>query len=344
MIKNFSFLFALLCFFHLQAFASRGIAVAANDKYAPDLYASLQVLRNIRGCQLPIEVWHAGDELCDKTKAKLQEVGNISFHDLVDYYGGEPKDYWGYHIKGYMLYASFFDELILMDADVFFFENPEKLFYHPAMLDHCAYIFRDREDFLFHDYDRKEVVYGDRYFTSQFTYKQRRDVFLSLIPETYPSIPQDWRHYWENDPRKLKFPIPSEHQDSGCIVIDKRKCVKACELIMLLNRYHDVIFRYILGDKETYWMALAATKTPFYVNDTHPYKIKVKHEKREMIHQVRGELFFMQKSPIYIPNLVTLFQGTGHLSKTRRLTSKERAQLNELYVHYKIYYEDFQNS
>lgn len=320
--------------------ARRGIAVAASDKYAQDLYASLKILRHLRGCSLPIEVWHSGDELSDHAKKKFISLGDVEIHDIVEYYAGAQEEYWGYHIKGYMTFASFFDELIVMDADVFFFDNPERLFEHPAMVDHAAYFFRDREDFRFRGYERKRV-YVDRYFTSYFTYKQRRDMVLSLIPNMPKCMPPDWRHYWTKNPSSLKFPIPSEHQDAGCIVIDKKRSDKSCEFIKIYNEFHDIFYRYILGDKETFWMAFAACDVPFFVNGEHPYRLRVDETEREMIHFLDGELFFMQKHPVEVTNMMSLLRATGRLGLTRLMTANERFKFNELYIYYMRYYEEF---
>ncbi len=319
-----------------------GIVVACCEKYAMGLYASLRILRQVHGCTLPIEVWFAGDELSEKAKEMLSAIGQVSFHDIAERFGGDPKQYRGYHIKGFALFASHFDELILMDADVVFYQDPQKLLDHPKMRERGAYFFRDREDFKFHSFNQDQVFYGDRYFTSRFTYEQRREIFLHLIPEVTESIPEDWRHYWLQSPSRFDHPIPSEHQDAGCVAIDKTRAPVGCGLILKLNQFRNILYKYILGDKETYWLALASAKETFAVNPTHPYRLKTKSEEREMFHFLDDAPFFLQKTPIGNLKQRMKLVPTGKLAPRRVLSNKEIRWLCKIcnrFNHYQTEYE-----
>ncbi len=336
-----SFLFVFSLFQGAWA-KNAGIVVACSDAYAKRLYASLQILRKVHHCTLPIEVWYAGDELGERAKKYLASVGEVSFYDIAERYGGDPKQYRGYHIKGFALYASHFDELILMDADVVFYQDPRKLLDHPKRKQHGAYFFRDREDFKFTSYNQDQMVYGDRYFTSKFTYEERRNILLHLIPEMTESIPPDWRHYWVRLPREFDEPIPSEHQDAGCLAIDKKRAPKGCKVALSLNQHHNILYKYILGDKETYWMAFASAKESFYVNPTHPYRLRTIFEEREMFHMLDNAPFFLQKTPIRSVNKSMKLIPTGKLAPKRDLSRKEIKWMNKIYdqfIHYEKEYE-----
>ncbi len=334
-------IFLTMCFSVNLRSNNAGIIVACSDKYAQDLYASLRIIRELHRSTLPIQVWHSGDELSQNAIDKLSSIRDLTFHDIVDYYPKEAKEYRGYHIKGLMLYATSFEKVLLMDADVVFFQDPAVLLNHKKMLKHAAYFFRDREDFKFHDFNKSMIWYHDRYFTSSFTYEDRRNFFLHLIPEKSQFIPDDWCHYWYSEKDQLKFPIPSEHQEAGCIAMDKSRCPIGCQLIKVLNENHRLFYKYILGDKETYWLALAASKEPFYVNPTHPYRMKTHHTEREMVHFLDNELFFLQKDPIFIKGGYVYLRSTGKLSPQRSLNVFEITKLQHTYTYFRYFIDEF---
>lgn len=165
-----------------------GMVIACNDHYARNLFANLSFVRTALGCRLPVEIWYAGDELSLLNKSLLQSLGKITFHDIAEILGGNPEKYRGYHIKGLALAASTLDEIILADADLFFFQSPTKLLKYPRSREYGALFFRDREEFCFQDYQTTRLWYHDRHYTTSFTYAQRKKIVRHLIPKPNKSI------------------------------------------------------------------------------------------------------------------------------------------------------------
>ncbi|RLN98028.1 hypothetical protein BBJ28_00026771, partial [Nothophytophthora sp. Chile5] len=94
-----------------------GIVMVVYPKLLASAYASISTLRNVLGCQLPIEIWFHADEIEDDygLLAPLQQlsilVGGISFHEI---YNPQAK---GFYSKVFAIYNSHFDRVLFLDAD-----------------------------------------------------------------------------------------------------------------------------------------------------------------------------------------------------------------------------------
>ncbi len=283
--------------------ATRGIIVATNDKYAVTLVPSLYILREIHGCQLPIQVWYSGDELSPDTIENLKNIGNITFCDMAELFGGDPKNYRGYQIKGYMMGATHFDEVVLMDADVFFFQNPEVLFNHPGYLATGAFLFRDAQWQMFGD----KAPSLDWYHKGKVSfYEKRRKYILQHVPTPSSYVPDDWLHYWNEDfiPSN-DHKVSSEHVETGCVIMDRIRHKKAIEETVAFNDDREVFFSLFLGEKETFWLGLEKAKEPYFINPLVPYSyftdLHFVNRRHDLVHFVDQEMFFLQKTPEYPP-------------------------------------------
>ncbi len=296
--------FAIFMVMALHLFgASRGIIVAANNTYATTLIPSLSILRQVYQCHLPIEVWYSGDELSEETQEKIKMVGDVTFCDVAKILGGDPKEYRGYQIKGYMMGATDFDEVVLMDADVFFFQNPEVLFEHPGYLETGAFLFRDVKWQMFGDPHPPFRWYHNGKVS---IYKERREYILRHIPTPSSYVPEEWLHYWDLDfVPSNKHPISSEQVETGCVIMDRVRHAKAIKNTVAFNDDRKTFFRLFLGEKETFWLGLEMAKEPYYINPVFPfcYFTDLNHLKKrhDLVHFVDGELVFLQKTPEFPP-------------------------------------------
>ncbi len=309
-LVRLSFFFLII---NLQLFASKGIVVACNDYYSGFFLPSLAYLRLEQKSELPIEIWYSGDELSQKNKDLLSRFGNVTFHDVVDVFGGEAKDYWGFQIKAYMLKGSNFDEVMIADADVYFAQDPIKLFSNPDYIKTGALFFRDHpiKGFSGLEDNTGESEKGCSYWKYGFIecYFKRREYFRRLIDSPSQYIPQDMTFFWEEANPTIENPFLIHYQEAGVVVIDKDRHRRGVEEIFTLNKNHKETYLYVHGDKETFWLGMEIAKEPYSFNLELPKKIKGKwiiygiiRQKIRLAHLIGGELFWFQKKPIPLGN------------------------------------------
>jgi ADP-heptose:LPS heptosyltransferase len=110
-------------------FSGRGIVMCAGGvDYFANAWASLHILRE-SGCQLPVELWHAGPAELDDRMRKLIEPLGVR---CVDAFNGQSERVRSalrrFAIKPYAILHSSFREVFLLDADNLVVRNPEGLF------------------------------------------------------------------------------------------------------------------------------------------------------------------------------------------------------------------------
>ena len=326
----------ILAFPKLQA--DRGIAIACNDNYISDCLPSLAFLRYKLKSKLPIEIWYAGDELSELNKQKLRQIGGITFHDMIDYFGGEAATFRGYQIKGYMLKASNFDQVIIADADVYFMQQPEKLFTLEDYEKTGAYFFRDILIKTFQDKedDLNETIRGCFYWKHGFieSYRARRDYFRSLIQQPSSSMPEDFNFFWNDTEPTYENPFLFHYQESGVVVVDKRQHARGVNEIFKLNRNFQDTYHYVMGDKETYWLGMEMAGEAYSFNKEMPVRVKgewilygIKRKKIRLAHTINGELFWFQKRPIVLGDAPFIIKSDETM---RSLEKSEVDTMNQL--------------
>lgn len=282
-------------------FGQEGIVVAVNNAYAEGYFLpSLFHLRRNLGCDLPIEVWFVGDELSQEWKEKLARFPPIAFRNLADYVTDDPSQYKGWQIKAWLLKFSPFEDTILMDADVYFFQNPKILFSHPEYKRRGCYLFRDRSIYR---YPVNPFLCGidEDVACNLEAYLRRRAFFRSLIALPSDSLPEEWSIYWREELPTVESTYTSEHVDSGCVAIHKPTHLEAIEAILQLNKNRKVVYTYVHGDKETYWLGCEIAGQPYAVNPLVPCALVDRYvSSPEMYQFLDGALFFQQKNPILV--------------------------------------------
>lgn len=270
-----------------EAYAERGIVVAVNDAYAKKYFiGSLEHLRNRLSCDLPIEVWHSGDELSEAIKKVIKSYPNVTICDIADTLQVDPGLYRGWQIKPWIIWLSQFDEVILMDADVFFFENPTSLFDQPGYLQTGAFFFRDSNI----------LMPSSRYSLEK--YLDRRKFITTLIPNPSNSVPLDIRKtLWSDTIPTLSAPFPSDLGESGCIAINRDIHFASLEAILHLNENREETYLHVWGDKETYWMGCEIARLPYHMNNQKAYDLISLKNRVHIVQFVQNKLFYLQKLP-----------------------------------------------
>jgi hypothetical protein len=189
--------------------------VCVPERYAALAWGMLASLR--RSCDLPVEVHHAGDELDEASKDRLREH-DVSFVDTATVLDLPAEDLRGYQLKPHAVAASRFAEVLLVDADVLFFDRPELAF---DLNDTGVFLFRDRG---FEDRGLKVPKRG-----------------MLGLRRAFPDLdlpPLHRRH----------------HAEAGLVAWDKNR-VPTRALLFLNGPARAQLYRWFFGDKETYWIA-----------------------------------------------------------------------------------------
>lgn len=134
---------------HMSAHASlygggQGIVFTAGTDQAPFVLTSIGVLREL-GCTLPIEVMYLGDgDLDVDARERLEDMPGVITRDIRLMVKDEGWALAGWAGKPFAILFSSFREVIFIDADALFLQNPAILFEDPSYKSTGALFFHDR--------------------------------------------------------------------------------------------------------------------------------------------------------------------------------------------------------
>lgn len=128
---------------HLKK-GGRGIVLTAGNDQVAYLLTQIPILRQL-GCNLPIEVMYAGDnDLNRDSRQDLEDLDGVVTRDIMAMVKPVGWDVASWAAKPFAILLSSFREAIFIDADSFFFVNPEVMFDDPGYVKTGALFFRDR--------------------------------------------------------------------------------------------------------------------------------------------------------------------------------------------------------
>ena len=191
--------------FHSQFYhGGRGIVFSAGNDYALCLVTSITLIRSL-GCQLPIEVMYLGDDdLSSENQRRLERLPGVITRDIrqmVDDKGWQLKGWAG---KPWAILLSSFREVIFIDADALFFQNPEELFQDPDYAQTGALFFHDR----------------------LMMEESKRDWLKKTLPEPISAKARQSR-FWTGQSAHM--------QESGVVLVDKWKHFISLLLVARMN-------------------------------------------------------------------------------------------------------------
>ncbi|KAF7121640.1 hypothetical protein CNMCM5793_009111 [Aspergillus hiratsukae] len=212
--------------------ASRGIVFTAGDSQAPYLLTSIESIRQL-GCDLPIEVMYLGDDdLSAASRVELEDMPGVVTRDMSPMVNDDGWKLRGWAAKPFAILLSTFREVIFIDADSLFLQNPADLFLHQGYQDTGALFFKDR---LFMPGSKKEWL-------------------KAILPPNISKKVKSSR-LWTGESTHM--------QESGVVVVDKWRHFIALLLVTRMNGpdrdgskedgrvgVYDMVF----GDKETFWL------------------------------------------------------------------------------------------
>lgn len=233
---------------------TRGIVIPTGNKtfrFACHLIVSL---RRVFKTTLPIQIVYAGNtDLPEAKRNALEslanfrtedgevEHGEISFLDVTEVFDDSTLKltYGGWAIKVFAALASKFTEVILLDADAVFFQDPISLLKQKAYQENGALFFHDR---LLWQYDFKE---RHQWWHSQVI-REGPNLNNSLVwTETY-----------------------AEEQDSGVVVVDKSRLDVVLGLLHVAwqntrDVREETTYKMTYGDKEAWWFGFELANTSY---------------------------------------------------------------------------------
>ncbi|KAI7907770.1 mannosyltransferase putative-domain-containing protein [Cokeromyces recurvatus] len=218
--------------------SNRGIVICVGNSQFKFAASTIRAIREIFHCDLPIEIFYINDnDLSEAKRSYFQnEFSHVTLRKLEDYIGRYYTRFGGWAMKPFAMLASQFTELIMMDADVYFLQNPSILFNDTGYQTAGSLFFYDRT--LFPNWEK-----GPNWLRSFLP------TMSSLVPNT----------------RWFKG-LSSHEQESGIVVIDKRKSLlgllSTCKLNGLTER-DEVVYKHVHGDKETFWIGYEIMQTPY---------------------------------------------------------------------------------
>lgn len=122
----------------------RGIVLTAGNDQVAYLLTQIPILRSL-GCNLPVEVMYVGDgDLNRDSRQDLEELEGVVTRDISAMIHTRGWNVASWAAKPFAILLSSFREAIFIDADSFFFVNPEVMFEYPEYIKTGALFFRDR--------------------------------------------------------------------------------------------------------------------------------------------------------------------------------------------------------
>ncbi len=221
-------------------FSGRGVVICAGGaRYLTCAWVLINMLRRF-GCTLPVEVWYLGDKECDPDWIELVAPLGVRCIDAREVGArlGDPPD----SAPPTGSFASYTPHPRLDGWQS-----------KPFAILHSAF-----EEVLFLDADNLPVV--DPIFL--FDLPEYRSTGAIFWPDNIRTSAADdaWRVFG--------IPYRDEwEQESGQLVIDKRRCWPALCLCNWYNRNAHFYYRYVYGDKDTFRFAWYSAKAPFAMPD-----------------------------------------------------------------------------
>ncbi|KAG0033084.1 hypothetical protein BGZ81_009411 [Podila clonocystis] len=221
-----------------RTYRGRGIVFCAGNGQFEFVVTAIQAVRNRLKSTLPIQVYHMGEsDLSRERQTYLRDMAdNIEVLDVTHVLDNEYMKLGGWAIKPYAMLASSFEEVMFVDADAYFLQDPAVLYEDEGYKATGALFFFDRT--LFQDsHDIPE--------------------FMKTIMPVMSSFP----------PLSRTFNRLSAHeQESGVVLINKKTRFLGMLATCKMNGKWErdlVSYRIFHGDKETFWIGFEMIQDPY---------------------------------------------------------------------------------
>ncbi|GAB7346469.1 hypothetical protein MBLNU457_5160t1 [Dothideomycetes sp. NU457] len=225
----------------------RGIVMSAGSLQIQHLLTSIKSIRQL-GCNLPIEIMYLGAaDLADVARTELENLPGVVTRNMKTMINDKGWALRGWSGKSHAILLSSFREVLYVDADALWLQNPAILFDETAYLNTGALFF----------YDQNTAPKS----------QSRRQWLQEVLPKPISTHVTSSR-LWTGESGRM--------QDSGVMVIDKWQHFMAILFVTRMNgpdrdgnREKGIVGTYdmINSDKETFWVGFEAvgdTEYAFY--------------------------------------------------------------------------------
>lgn len=250
---------------------SQGLVVTTGTKrfrYACHLIVSL---RKVLGTKLPIQIAYSGDaDLPAPYRDFITSlVPGVSTFDVTSVFDDSTLDlpHGGWAVKAFAILGSTFEQVMLLDADAVFLQQPDRIF-----LEHPQY--RETGTMLFHDRLLWQGAFKERHAWWE---KELENTTLSKTIKA----------------SKVYMEGYAEEGDSGVVVADKSRLDVLIGLLHIgWQNTREVreayTYRQGHGDKESWWFGFELTGSPYsmeehYAAITGHAKIDEKGQKEDRV-------------------------------------------------------------
>ncbi|KAF9357712.1 hypothetical protein BGX26_003231 [Mortierella sp. AD094] len=221
-----------------RTYKGRGLVFCAGNGQFEFVVTSIQSIRNRLKSTLPIQVYHMGDDdLSRERQTYLREMANnIDVIDVTQILDNDYMKLGGWAIKPFAMLASNFEEVMFVDADAYFLQDPVTLFDDPGYQATGALFFYDR---------------------TLFAGSHEQPEWLKSVSPLLSSFPATSR----------MFRLVSAHeQESGVVLINKRTRFLGLLATCKSNGKWErdlVSYKVFHGDKETFWTGFELIQEPY---------------------------------------------------------------------------------
>ena len=168
--------------------------------------------------------------------------------------------------------------------DITFFKNPELIFEDNNYIRTGTYFFKDLEKWTFNNLTNV----NKNKFNSLNFFNQRKNFIKKLLPNKKDKFPKEWNYIYEvNIPT---VPVKEALQESGVVFINKNIHNESLNHIFKLNDNHEETYKYVWGDKETFWLGCVMANKDYHFN----HSSGIIHNNK-LSHFYNNELFWIQK-------------------------------------------------
>jgi hypothetical protein len=254
--------------------SDKGYVTCAGKKHLADLIRTIYALRITWNSNYPVAIMHCNelDESFMETIRAMDVFQNIQFVDVCqdatyETVGAEGpaavKRFRGYFCKAAALVRSPYEHSMMLDLDLVWFKNPDKLFHSPFYTKTGALFFRDRwishtpsfnTTTLEPDGVIKTLLKNFELFNIQLNSSWvQQQYYANGINPFWKAVAKYW-------PKGASSEMnPSFYQDSSIVVLQKSRhqgMIAALKKLMLP-------FEAFNGDQDIYWVAATAAGEPF---------------------------------------------------------------------------------
>ncbi|KAF9185280.1 hypothetical protein BGZ51_002755 [Haplosporangium sp. Z 767] len=221
-----------------QSYRGRGLVFCAGNGQFEFVVTAIQAVRNRLKSTLPIQVFHMGDNDLSPTRQKylMDMTTDIEIVDVTQILDNEYMRLGGWAIKPFAMLASSFEEVMFVDADAYFLQDPLVLYDDPGYKATGALFFFDRTLF-------PEQPGGANFMKS-----------VMPIMSSFP-------------PKSRMYNLLSAHeQESGVVLVNKKTrflgMLGTCKMNGKWER--DLVsYKVFHGDKETFWLGFEMIQEPY---------------------------------------------------------------------------------